>query len=73
MNPQATILIVDDEKGLRMSLSFILQKENYRVETATSAGEALECLRSKEYDIMFLDLNMPGMGGIELLEEVHRQ
>jgi DNA-binding response OmpR family regulator len=73
MTPQNTILVVDDEKGLRMSLSLILQKENYRVETAANAEDALECLQSHEYDLMFLDLNMPGMGGIDLLVEAHRQ
>ena len=73
MTPQNTILIVDDEDGLRRSLSFILQKENYRVETAANAEEALDCLQLHEYDLMFLDLNLPGMSGIDLLVEVHRQ
>jgi DNA-binding response OmpR family regulator len=72
MTPQKTILIVDDENHLRLSLSFILQKENYRVETATNAEEALDCLNSHEYDLMFLDLNMPGRSGIELLVDVHK-
>ena len=69
---QKTILIVDDEKHLRRSLSYILQKEHYCVETATSAEEALKCLKLHEYDLMFLDLNLPGMGGIDLLVEVHK-
>ena len=73
MTPQNTILIVDDEDRLRLSLSLILQKENYRVETAASAEEALDCLQLHEYDLMFLDLNLPGMSGIDLLVEVHRQ
>jgi len=72
MTRQNSILIVDDDNHLRMSLSFILKKENYRVETAASAEEALDCLKSHEYDLMFLDLNLPGMGGIDLLIEVHR-
>ena len=72
MTPQNSILIVDDDNHLRMSLSFILKKENYRVETAASAEEALVCLKSHEFDLMFLDLNLPGMGGIDLLVEVHR-
>ena len=71
MTWQNTILIVDDENRLRLSLSLILQKENYRVETAANAEEALDCLKSHEYDLMFLDLNMPGMSGIDLLVEVH--
>lgn len=72
MTSQNTILIVDDENRLRLSLSLVLQKENYRVETAANAEDALDCLRSHEYDLMFLDLNLPGMSGIDLLVEVHR-
>ena len=73
MTPQNTILIVDDEDRLRLSLALILQKENYRVETAATAEDALDCLQLREYDLMFLDLNLPGMSGIDLLIEVHRQ
>ena len=73
MTPERTILIVDDEDRLRLSLSYMLQKEKYRVEAATNAEEALGCLRSHEYDLMFLDLNMPGMSGIDLLVEVHKR
>lgn len=73
MTPQNTILIVDDENHLRLSLSLILQKENYGVETAANAEEALDFLHLHEYDLMFLDLNLPGMNGIDLLVEVHRQ
>ena len=72
MTPERSILIVDDEDRLRLSLSYMLQKEKYRVETATNAEEALACLKSHPYDLMFLDLNMPGMSGIDLLVEVHR-
>jgi DNA-binding response OmpR family regulator len=71
MTPQETILIVDDDDHLRLSLSLILRKENYRAIPAANATEALELLQSQEYDLMFLDLNMPGMSGIDLLLEVH--
>ena len=63
---------MDDEDHLRLSLSLILQKEDYRVETAANADEARDYLQSHEYDLMFLDLNMPGISGIDLLAEVHR-
>ena len=72
MIPRARILIVDDENQMRLSLSLILQKHNYRVDMAADAEEALARLGAHEYDLMFLDLNMPGLSGIELLEEVHR-
>lgn len=73
MIPQKNILIVDDENHLRLSLSLILQKEKYRVETAANSKEALNCLQSHEYDLMFLDLNMPGLSGIDLLVQVRKQ
>ena len=73
MTLQHAILIVDDDNRLRLSLSLILQKEKYRVDTAANAEEALSQLGSHKYDLMFLDLNMPGMSGIDLLVEVHRQ
>ena len=73
MTPQNNILIVDDENHLRLSLSLILQKENYLVETAADAEAALDCLQLHEYNLMFLDLNMPRTSGIDLLVEVHRQ
>jgi len=71
MTPQPTILIVDDDNHLRLSLSLILKKEKFRVDSAASAKEALDQLESHEYDLMFLDLNMPGMSGIDLLVEIH--
>jgi len=58
---------------LRLSLSLILQKEKYYVETVPDAEAALDCLKAHEYDLMFLDLNLPGLSGIDLLVEVHRR
>jgi len=73
MTPQDSILIVDDEDHLRLSLALILQKENYRAKSAANAEEALDYLKQDEFDLMFLDLNLPGMSGIDLLMEVHKQ
>ncbi len=73
MTSQESILIVDDEDHLRLSLSLVLQKEGYRVTTAANAEQALERIRSQEYDLMFLDLNLPGMSGIDLLVEVSQR
>jgi DNA-binding response OmpR family regulator len=68
-----TILVVDDDALLRLTLSMILKNAGYLVETASGGEEALEFLGKREFDLMFLDLNMPGMCGTELLVEVHRQ
>jgi DNA-binding response OmpR family regulator len=70
---QKTILIVDDDDHLRRSLSLVLQKGNYQVETAATAEEALQILKVHEYGLMFLDLQLPGISGIGLLADVHER
>lgn len=66
-----SILVVDDEAGLRLTLSLIFQKNGYKVEAASNGNEALEKLTLQTFDLVFLDLNMPGMSGTELLVEIH--
>ncbi|MBU0486144.1 MAG: response regulator [Proteobacteria bacterium] len=67
------ILIVDDEKPVRDLLSRWLQGENYNCTTAASAMEALELLEHKSFSVLVSDINMPGMTGVELLEETRRK
>jgi signal transduction histidine kinase len=67
MNLRARVLIVDDEMGVRESLRAILQPE-CDVLTATSGDEALQIVANDAVDIMTLDLKMPGLGGIDVLE-----
>jgi two-component system response regulator PilR (NtrC family) len=64
------ILIVDDEEIIRESLSFILQKEGYRVKDAPNGRVALDIVREESFDLILTDLEMPEMKGIELLEHV---
>jgi DNA-binding NtrC family response regulator len=64
------ILIVDDEEIIRDSLSFVLQKENYQVDTAANGVIALEKHLANPYDIIISDIEMPEMKGPELLERV---
>jgi len=72
-NPtRATILIVDDERGPRESLRIIL-KPTHRVLTASTGTEALEILRTVPVDLVTLDLNMPGLGGDELMRNIRRE
>jgi len=65
-----TILVVDDEKDIRISLTGILEDEGYQVVTAASGVEALETLREDLPDLVLLDIWMPGMDGLETLEKI---
>jgi DNA-binding NtrC family response regulator len=72
MEPRANILIVDDddEVGFCELIQGILAKEGYTVDTATSSYESLNLLRQNTYDIVYVDLKMPEMGGLELLKAI---
>jgi len=69
---QATILVVDDEKGPRESLRMIL-RPTYEVLCARDGSEALEILRTKDIDLVTLDLNMPGIQGEEMMRTIRRE
>ncbi len=64
------ILIVDDEEGIRESLSVILEDEGYDVLTADSGEEAVKILRETSPDLIFLDIWLTGMDGIKTLQEI---
>ncbi len=65
-----TILVVDDEKDIRTSLTGILEDEGYQVITATSGIEAVETVRQDLPDLVLLDIWMPGIDGLETLERL---
>jgi len=65
-----TILVVDDEKDIRISLTGILEDEGYQVLTADNGIDALECARLELPDLVLLDIWMPGMDGLETLERL---
>ncbi len=67
------ILIVDDESAIRELFSEVLAMEGYTVQTAESAEEALEIIEKTPYWVYFLDLNLPGMNGVELCRQVRKR
>ncbi len=67
---RASILIVDDELILRESLSAWLARDDFYVEAVASAEEALERIRQTRYDIVFLDIKLEGMSGLEALKKI---
>ena len=64
------ILIIDDEKNIRLTLSQCLETSNYDVETAVSGEHGLTKYNESKYDIILLDMKMPGIDGIEVLRRV---
>ena len=66
------VMIVEDEPRLRQMLQRAVRDMEFTVETATSGEEALTRLKESPADILILDLNLPGMSGIELFERVHQ-
>ena len=66
----AAILIIDDEPGIRQTLSSILEDEKYKVRTAGDAPAGMEILRTEKINLVFLDVLLPKMGGIDALEKI---
>ncbi|HEY3323023.1 MAG TPA: sigma-54 dependent transcriptional regulator [Planctomycetota bacterium] len=71
-NKAARILIVDDELSVRDSLFNWFRKDGYEVTVAENATEALKAMQDQAYDVALLDIRMPGMDGMELLEHLKR-
>ena len=66
------VLVVDDEKLVRWSLEQKLSREGYTVETAASGEEALEHVRGNDFDLVLLDIRLPGMDGVRTLREIKK-
>ena len=65
----ATILIIDDEKAIRKTLTEILSYEGYKIDEASDGEEGLKRFSEKAYDIVLCDIKMPKLDGIEFLEK----
>jgi DNA-binding response OmpR family regulator len=69
---QAPILLIDDEPYILRSLSYLLSREGYRVETANNGEDGLERARELKPRLIFLDIMMPRMNGYEVCEEIRQ-
>jgi len=65
-----TVLVVDDEASIRRTLREILEYEDFDVEEAVDGEEALAAIREHQYDLVLLDVKMPKMDGMDVLEDI---
>jgi two-component system KDP operon response regulator KdpE len=69
---QDTVLIVDDERSIRVSLRTILTNLGFTIVEASRGEEALALVRTAHFDAVLLDINMPGIGGIEVCRTMRK-
>lgn len=73
MNASGHILIIDDEPSLRKTLARIFQQSGFEVTSAENAEQGLDFLKTSAFDLVFTDLRMPGMQGLEMLKRIHAE
>lgn len=66
----ATILVVDDEPNIVLSLEFLMEQAGYSVTTAADGEQALSCVESTLPDLILLDISLPGISGFDVLEQL---
>src|SRR2546429_9999854 len=69
MARKGSVLVVDDEEIMRDVLETLLSSEGYRVDLAKTGEEGLDTYTRRSYDVVLLDVSMPGIGGLRALEE----
>lgn len=66
------VLIVDDNESLSRSMSSVLKRKGCSVETASDGVEAINTVKKKSFDVIFMDIRMPGLNGVEALEKIKK-
>lgn len=70
MSDQIKVLVVDDEDRIRRLLKMYLERENFRIDEASDGDEAIQMALNNDYEVILLDLMMPGKDGIEVCREL---
>lgn len=71
MSVEGRILIIDDEDTLRHTLARILQRTGFQTVTASSGNQSLQLLAQQHFDLVYLDIRLPDMNGMEVLRRIH--
>jgi len=66
----AHILITDDSNGFRKTMAMILRRKGHRVSIADSGRQAIDRIKKQSFDMVFMDIKMPGMDGVEALKKI---
>ncbi len=66
------VLVVDDAFAVRQALSMLL-KSSYKVTTANNGEEGIQCLEKEHFDVVILDIEMPGLSGLETLAQIKKR
>ena len=73
MNTKAQVLVIDDDAVVGHSFDRVLSEQGYDVDTVLSGEAGLEEIEARQYDVVFTDIKMPGIDGIEVAERIRRK
>jgi DNA-binding NtrC family response regulator len=68
MSARASVLVIDDEQGIREMLCYELSQDGFEVEMAENGAAAMEAVKRRKFDLAITDLKMPGMDGVATVE-----
>jgi CheY-like chemotaxis protein len=69
----AKILVVDDDPAVQMTIRLLLERAGHSVEVASDGQKGVDAFEEGSFDLLFLDIFMPGMDGIETMRHIHRR
>ena len=69
-NTKSRILVIDDEDVIRSLFKATLEEEGHEVVTANTGAEGIQCVKERDFDLVFLDLRLPDIEGAEVLREI---
>ena len=70
MNNKLQVLVIDDDEVVGRSFERVLSEKGYQVSTALSGQEAMNTMNEADFDVVFTDIKMPGMDGLQVAERI---